>query len=779
MNSPLLRWLLDLESIPEEAEHLRLVWERSWPAWVWALLSVAAALAALWSYRHLAGPRGARAVLAALRFALLMIVLGLLAGPMAELPRERVERDWVLILADRSASMSIADIDAPGGRASRDEQLRQIIRENAGVWRTLADEHEVRWLGFHSGAFSIAAPSESEEGEPQASSSGVELGEATGNRTDLNAALEQALQRAAARPVSGIVLLSDGRTSEPAGRSLRRRLIGEGIQVFVVPLGSPRPLGDVAVRRVDAPHRAFAGDRIPVVVELDRAGAAAAGLTGTVRLVDDLTGRVLDEMRLPTGEGPERITLTASGIPAAEAKWTVVFEPDGSDLISENNRRSVMVELIDRPLRVLYVEGYPRWEYRYLKNMLVREESIDCSVFLVSADRDFAQEGDRPITRLPRSREELAEYDVIVLGDVPASYFSPEQLEMIREHVADRGAGLLWIAGERYTPESCAGTALADLLPMRGSLTFGTIGRAVNMVPTDLARRLGVLEISLGNEVGWPAELTDPACGWSQLHYAQRIEPDRLKPTAEVLAQTAAPVGGLHLPLVMQIRFGAGRSLYVTTDEIWRWRYGRGELLPDQFWIQMIRMLGRGSLAAGGEEVRLEVSPRRAEVQRPVRIEMRLLDARLIEAAPARLAAVIETADGQTVAEIELRRPPSSEDRFLGTYLPDATGQFRVRITDPVMPGTDLGVPLSVEAPEEELRRPETDHALLGRLASETGGRMIEPQQIAMLPRLLPNRAVRTMDPLRESIWDTPLAFAVVLLLVAAEWIGRRIIRLN
>jgi hypothetical protein len=428
---------------------------------------------------------------------------------------------------------------------------------------------------------------------------------------------------------------------------------------------------------------------------------------------------------------------------------------------------------------VLYVDGYPRWEYRYLKNLLVREKSIECSIFLLSADRDFAQEGDRPIARLPRSAEEFAAYDVIILGDAPASYFSSEQMEMIREHVADRGAGLLWIAGERYTPESCAGTTLTDLLPMRGSLTLGAIGRAVNMAPTELARSLGVLEVSLGDEVGWPKELTDPASGWSQLYWAQRIEPERLKPTAEVLARTAAPVDGSPLPLVMQIRYGAGRSLYVATDEIWRWRYGRGELLPDQFWIQMIRMLGRASLAAIGEEVSVEVSPRRPEVRRPVRIEVRLLDARLIETAPARIAAAIETEDGQVIGEIDLHRPPSVEDRFVGTLLPETTGRFRLRISDPAIPAAGLSTSLDVHAPEDELRRPETDHPLLVHLAAETRGQVVAPDQLDVLPQLLPNRAVRTMDPLRESIWDTPLAFTLVLLLVMAEWIGRRLIRLN
>src|SRR5262249_29379042 len=155
--------------------------------------------------------------------------------------------------------------------------------------------------------------------------------------------------------------------------------------------------------------------------------------------------------------------------------------------------------------------------------------------------------------------------------------------------VAQRGAGLLWIAGERYMPATYVGTALADLVPMRGSLNLPTIGAPVTMSPTPLADRLGVLRLALGSEVGWPKELKGPASSWSQIFGAQRIEPGQLKPAAEVLAQTTAEVGGGHLPLVIDMRYGAGQSIYVATDEIWRWRYGRGEALPDQFWVQMIR----------------------------------------------------------------------------------------------------------------------------------------------------------------------------------------------
>ncbi len=774
MNAPLVRWLFDIETIPEGAGGVHMVLEHVWSSWVWIVLVLGCAALAVSSYRRISGRLSGRCALAGLRFALLMLVLFLFAGPMLELPHEDLERDWVLLLTDRSRSMMIADVEEPGGRITRDEQLRGIVESASNTWRSLSERKHLHWLGFHGGAFGLGSTDDAESDDTTGSP--PELGEPTGDRTDLDAALREVLERAAARPVSGIVVFSDGRTTGPPGRALRRRLQAEAIPVFVVPLGSAVPRGDIALGQVDAPRRAFVRDKVPVVVNVDRSAASAREIGCVVKLVDQFTGATLDSVELEPGDERDRVVLNAEPVLAGEAEWRVVIETDEPDLLPDNNTSTISIELVDRPLRVLLIDGYPRWEYRYLKNLLVREKTIECSVMLLSADRDFAQEGDQPITRLPRSREEMADYDVIVIGDAPAFYFSPDQIEMIRDHVANHGAGLLFIAGERYTPESYAGTPLADVLPMRGSLNLPRIGEAVNMQPTNLARRLGVLQMAGDDGADWPLELVDPSYGWSQLHYAQRIEPEKLKPTAEVVAETAQIIDGKHLPLVTDIRYGAGRSVYVATDEIWRWRYGRGELLPDQFWIQMIRMLGRERLTVARDGVVLDVQPKRIEINQAARIGLRLIDARLIESAPTVFIAVIENCAGDLVGEVELRASPSSEERFAGMWLPDSAGTFTVRIADPTLSGQGVSVTVEVHSPDEELRRPETDHELLERLALSTGGRMLDGESMSEL-LTLPNRAVRTLNPVRERIWDTPAAFTLVLLLLTLEWVGRKIMR--
>ncbi|MEM7229651.1 MAG: hypothetical protein AAF432_12640 [Planctomycetota bacterium] len=770
MNSGIMRWLLDLDVIPADAERLALVWERGWPPWVWALLVLAAFAFAIWSYSRMAGPRSIRGTMACVRGFILLLVLVLLSGPMLQMKRERIEEDWVIALLDRSASMSIADVDVSTNRRTRDTQLREMIRDHADMFASLDESRHLVWLGFDDGAYTLIDSAGDELP--------IDLSLPDGDRTNLNTAIEQALQRATARPISGVVVFSDGRTNDPPTRSLVRRLQADAIPVFAVPLGASESLGDIAVRRVEAPRRAFVRDKVPVVVEVDRLGEAAQQARGTVKLVDTDTGDVLDEQSLDASDDMSSITLTAVPELAGDASWQVVVETDRPDLIPDNNLKPFRISLVDRPLRVLFVEGYPRWEYRYLKNLLIREKSIESSAFLLSADRDFAQEGNTPITRLPRSPEEFAEFDVIVMGDVPASFFSPDQLDMIRQQVADRGSGLLWIGGERSTPSSYVGNPLADLLPMRGPLTLSRIDDPVNMMPTEQANRLGILRLATNTPTGWPADLSDPAFNWSQLYYAQRIEPSRLKPAAEVLASTTQAFDGLPLPLVVGMRYGAGQTIYVATDEIWRWRFGRGELYPDQFWVQMIRSLGRQSLATSGAPAVLEVNPRRVRVDQPVRIELSVLDARLESEDRTSITVTLEDEQGRAIADLELVREDDRIDRYVATYVPHVTGQLRVRLDDPSVNLAAMDAVVEVFAPDDELRRPEADHDLLASLTSTTGGDVIDADELTTLPDRLRKRAVRIENPLNERIWDTPLAFLLLLLGLTAEWIGRRVLRL-
>lgn len=782
----LMRQLLDLDTLRWGMEGVRFGFERELPAWVWGV-SIAGAIAlALWSYSRLIGAAWSRLLLAGVRGVVLILLLFLAAGPQLVRRTESVEKDWVLVLVDRSASLTIRDAKPEGAeeRVEREAELRAALDRTWAEWSELARDRTVVWLGFDAGAYDL--------GEGVGS---IDLGEPDGLRTALGSAVDQALSRAAARPLSAVVVLTDGRSVDDVSRQAMRRLQSERVPVHTVALGSSEPVGDVGVRRVDAPSVAFVDDITPVRVDLERLDTNAPG-GATVRLVDRATGMVLDERRVEFGgEGAggreASVTLVSRSEEAGERTWAVEIEPDGADLIAGNNTREVAISLVDRPVRVLYIDGTPRWEQRYLRNMLLREESITSSSLILAPDRRYTQEGNVEIDSLPDSPERWAEYDVVILGDVTPEVFTYEQLAQMREHISLRGAGLIWIGGEGYTPRAWWETPLADLLPFVSEATEGgPVTEPVTVAPTPDALRLGVLRLGAEGEPAWPAELADPDVGWSSLWWMQSVRPGRLKPTAQVLAHGVGVYTGDRYPLVMSMRYGAGRSLYVGTDEIWRWRYARGEELPERFWIQLIRMLGRDSLARSGAPALLEVTPRRAVLDQPVRVSMELLDQSLAELELPSIGVRIVRERGaggeilgtsETPEELTLRREDVDSRVYSATWIAERAGEWRVELNEPLLSGYEFGATVDVAPPDDELRHPETDHEALARLSEATGGRVFRASELRELladPEHLPKRKVVTHNEVAESLWDTPLALILLVSLLTVEWVGRRVIRL-
>ena len=405
---------------------------------------------------------------------------------------------------------------------------------------------------------------------------------------------------------------------------------------------------------------------------------------------------------------------------------------------------------------------------------------------LLSADRDFAQEGNTPLARLPRDADEFARFDLVILGDVPAGFLTEARQEAIRELVERRGGGLVLLGGPRSMPGTWSESALASLVPFSGGFDLERRDGAVMMRPTEEAARLGVLRLDEESENGWPVDLSDPDYGWSRLQWVQRIDPERLKPTAEVLAEAISAEDPTNqsetTPLVIGMRYGAGQVLYVATDEIWRWRYGRGETFHERFWIQLLRLLGREAIESD-VPVRLAATPERAVVGRPVLVTVDLLDGSLGIDPPETVLVEARDADGEIAVTAELAR--AAESSWTGTFIPERLGPLDIVVSEPGLAALADGATVRIEVgrPDDELRLADADHALLASLAEQTGGavhRLDDDRPVLdRVHEAIPNRAIVTESPIRERIWTSPLFFMLILLLAATEWSVRRLSRLD
>ena len=255
--------------VPRDAGAMTLVFERPMPAWAWLLVGVGLFLIALWSYRRLQGTgkplsRAMRGVLVVLRASVLLLIAFLIAGPSLRFERSRIEADRLVVLLDRSRSLAIAD--APGG-VSREQQLRgflggaqPVLDQIAGIDAQAKPEEgerrgkDIDYVGFSGGAFSLGAT-----GGKVVDA----LGTPEGERTDLDAAIRQSITRNAGQPLSGVLVVSDGRSAVPVSPETLRLLERDAVRVFTVALGSNDRIGDAAIVSAESPARAFVRDRVP------------------------------------------------------------------------------------------------------------------------------------------------------------------------------------------------------------------------------------------------------------------------------------------------------------------------------------------------------------------------------------------------------------------------------------------------------------------------------------------------------------------------------------
>lgn len=262
-------------------------------------------------------------------------------------------------------------------------------------------------------------------------------------------------------------------------------------------------------------------------------------------------------------------------------------------------------------VKVLYVEGAPRWEYRYVKTAMLRQPTVRISCLLTTADPGVAQEGSPadpkvgfpgPVQRFPEKAGELAAFDVLLLGDVDPRLFNNHQLKMIADFVRN-GGGFGMVAGPKYAPSAYRPTPLAELLPVNVDKTepdgkndqfldgyqpaLTDAGRASPIFRAWREGREG--REGQGDGAGNDGKAEQAALYW----YCRRVSARPARDGAEVLAThpTAKAPDGSAAPLLVVGKFGRGRTLFSATDESWRWRFASRDEAFNGYWVGQLRYL--------------------------------------------------------------------------------------------------------------------------------------------------------------------------------------------
>jgi uncharacterized membrane protein len=737
-------------------------------AWNLLLLLIGAVLV-VWVYRREGGSQRTKLTLGVLRGLAILLVLTLLNRPVLTMVQSRVEPSVLPVLVDTSLSMKVRDVGEQGKDVSRLQAVVDLLdKGDNALAKALAKQHQVRVYSFDAGA------------KPVEQANVGQL-KAEGGHTELARSVRDVLEDLRGQRVAGVVVLTDGR--EAPARPMAEVLAAIkdfGVKVYPVAVGTDASPKNVVVENVTVQDSAFKGDIVNLQATV-RATGYPPDLPVKMVLKDQKTGKTL---RLLSGTEEETIRLGNDQPQVVELQFKptevgtldlqIEATPQAGELDDADNVRLAQVSVLDAKIAVLYVDGYPRWDYRYIKNEMIRDTTVDISCLLTSADPTFAQEGDKPIRRFPESIQELLEYDVVLFGDVDPRQFSETQLQLVSEFVAKKGGGFGMVAGPRYSPLAFRNTPIEPILPVSLARVQPDEGQPIvqgfRPIVTKLGVSSGIFRFLTDRDAN-ARFLKDewPPVFWFSKGVAVKAG------VGEVYAEHPTEMGpdGRKAPVIVFGRFGAGRTLFSAVDDSWRWRFYTGENVFDTYWVQTFRQLARGR-KLGQRRISFASLRPTYEVGSRVHVSLRLLDPQLGQQLPEQIRVDVTDAGNALVRQENLVRQEGQSDLYVATWTADRVGNFVVKLP-PIAGGVEsIQLPLEVSVPRLELVQPQVDKPMLNRLAAETLGQVVSLDRARELPGLIPSAAKTIPVQAEQQIWDAPIAMIAIVSLLIAEWIARK-----
>ncbi len=728
-----------------------------WPSILVIAAAVVAGALGVWAYRRAGAPGAtarARATLLAIRLSTVALLLVCLMRPVLVVRAVEPQRNVLAVLVDDSRSMTIAD---------QDQQPRSaFVRDQFGASGRLRDvlgrRFALRDFRFSATVERAATPDD---------------GTFAGTRSNVGQALQRTAEELAGLPVSGIVLLTDGADTSRAGMAdTLRSLRSAGLPVFAVGLGRETLARDVQLGRVDPPLVVLKGTTLVVDVVIGQSGFA--GRTVPVVVEDEGQTIASQDVTLPADGEPAtarvRFTLADAGPRVLHFRIPVL---DGEQ-VTKNNEREALVTVVDRRERILYIEGQPRYEMKFLRQAVADDKNLQIVTLQRSADRKFLRldidAADDLAGGFPKTREELYAYRGIIVGSIEASAFTQDQLQMIADFVSLRGGGFLALGGRRsFSEGGYAGTPLAEALPVQLDVAKAadTFVQTLTVLPT----RLGQTHVA--TQVGATEQAS--ANRWATLPPVTTVNPiHRVKPGAAVLLTGRDGARDGQIVLAYQ-RYGAGKAIAFPVQDSWMWQMHADIPLEDQthetFWRRLLRWLVDGV----PERLTVSVDHERVERGDTVAVTAVLRDDRFIGVNDAAVHARVTGPDGRTT-EMPLTFAVDRDGEYHASFTTAQDGLHDIAVEASRGKDAPQRARLFVRAAPDD--REYFDAAMrptfLARIAEDTGGRFYTPSTVSTLPEDITylGRGVTVVQ--EKDLWDMPVVLLLLVALVGGEWALRR-----
>jgi len=759
-----------------------------WPIWVIPVGAACASELIFWSYRYereALEPKRGRFLLG-LRLGSLAVLAWILLEPVYSRYEEREIRREVVILIDSSASMNLVD---DGQSATRSELAQQAL-ERSGLLDGLEGKIAVREV--RAARRALLSDADAIEGWDQA--------------TDIAGALDEVMEQVPPDQLAGVVLVSDGRHNRPGSIEDAARRYGIlDAPIAVIASGSEIPPKDAAIVSVKAPDSVYLGDRVRMAAKLKFDGYR--GKRAKVTLFSGEEELESREVAIPQDHHREEVRFRHVPDEGGIGEYRIVVSGLEDERFDNNNDWSFKTVVTDARTNVLIIEGTPRWEFRYLRNLFYgRDQSVHLQSVLLEPDRIVGQQeakipasasrpfGDSKATALPASEEEWRKFDVIIVGDLEVNALSDEQWEILRLCVTDRAALLVLIAGPRSMPHAFSSEAASRLIPVNYAASRRTYfggKEKFNFALTNIGKSHPITAQVEGRvrneqvwaefpELRWRHPITGIKDGAEVLLYAENSNKkkpvirsgDRLNAALAEISNRRAREAENALLVTRQT--GNGKVAMLLTDRTWRLREGVGDVFHHRFWGQLVRWGAGPNLRSGTKTARLGTDQLTYTGDDPVSIMARLREKNLAPIRDEELVAEIFR-EGEKVGTVPLNYRDGSNgihQAKAGPYR--EPGNYEIRLS-----GSELNEELSTNfrvvgsLSATELAETTLNLPLLENIARLSGGRILEDGDDNLASLFLSGGETR--EELRETtLWDRWPLMLLLVILLTTEWVLRR-----
>jgi len=761
-----------------------------------------------------------RHALTTLRVLFVVMMLALLLRPVLAFTVEGSIRRVLVLLLDGSSSMQIKDprldandqkraaiardiLDPAKGLSqsldrSRAREFEQVSRldltksalknERLNLLPRLDREFDLAAFSFGQGAAEISArKGESETNSPASKGKDkkstiddfdwVDRLEATASSTAIGDAIRDVMNRKRGQPLAGVVLVTDGVNNagtQPRDAAALARQEGVPLYIYGVGITSPR---DIILQNLFAPDVTFVKDEVPVTVRVRGQGLSGESAELQLKLGD----QVVATKTVTFGSDAEQVVpmkFTPQSLGEFDLTASIDARPD--ETVKDNNSRTQRLKVIDAKIKVLLVDQSPRWEFKYLQMMMLRDRRVDLKCYLVEGDKAISRTADTPyLPEFPARRDELFKYDLVILGDVDPKVLSAQHQDNLNKLVSDFGGGLLVLAGKRFMPGAYRRSALDKLLPVEfdpptlESATDPVADKPIKLQLTAAGRANAMLRLSDKEE--------ENAQIWSQLppiFWAAKVS--RPKPAAEVLLVDPDPGKESRfgkMPVIAVQQYGLGQVMFVGTDNTWRWRKNAGDFYYTLIWGQISQRISIQRLLGVSKRTQLSTDRQNYYTGDRVTVYARLYSG--VGFDPVQEQSVkaffgLKNGSGPR-PEVSLRPVPEQPAMYRGEFIAPVAGAYNFWVESDPQTLLDF----NVTEPKFEFGETAMNEPLLKDLASSTGGQYFREEDLHKLPNTISAKTERVQSPLEVELWASPLYFLLMLGVVTAEWVLRKLSHLK